>query len=80
MVCGRSAALRGEFTVDRCRAVRNNEVTQIAIVLVASTAAPGGIGEPAAAPIAPVVANAIFAASGKRVRRMPFDAGKLAAA
>jgi isoquinoline 1-oxidoreductase beta subunit len=47
---------------------------------VQSTEKPGGIGEPATAIIGPAVGNAIFAASGKRVRRMPFTAENIAAA
>jgi len=54
--------------------VRMNESPQIDIVLVPSTEKPGGIGEPATALVGPAMANAIFAATGKRVRRMPFTA------
>ena len=82
IIFGLSAALWGEITVDQgkvqqsnfhnYRIMRNNEAPQIDIVLVPSTEKPGGIGEPATALIAPAVANAMFAASGKRVRRMPF--------
>ena len=54
--------------------MRNNETPQIDIVLVDSTEKPGGIGEPATALIGPAVANAMFAGTGKRVRRMPFTA------
>jgi isoquinoline 1-oxidoreductase beta subunit len=38
-----------------------------------STAAPGGVGEPGTAPIAPALANAIYAASGTRVRTLPLS-------
>jgi len=50
------------------------------ITLVQSTEKPGGIGEPATALIGPAVANAVFAATGKRVRRMPFSAQNIAQA
>ena len=90
IIFGLSAALWGEITVDKGRVqqanfntyriMRNNEAPQIDIVLVDSTEKPGGIGEPATALIAPAVANAMFAATGKRVRRMPFTAENVAKA
>ena len=45
--------------------------------LVQNTEAPGGIGEPGTSAIVPAVANAIFAATGKRLRKMPIDPGLL---
>ena len=90
IIFGLSAALWGEITVDQgkvqqsnfhnFRIMRNNEAPQIDIVLVPSTEKPGGIGEPATALIGPAVANAMFAASGKRVRRMPFTPENVAKA
>ena len=90
IIFGLSAALWGEITVDKGRVqqanfntyriMRNNESPQIDIVLVDSTEKPGGIGEPATALVAPAVANAMFAATGKRVRRMPFTAENVAKA
>ncbi len=90
IIFGLSAALWGEITVDKGRVqqtnfntyriMRNNEAPQIDIVLVNSTEKPGGIGEPATALIAPAVANAMFASTGKRVRRMPFTAENVAKA
>ena len=49
-------------------------------MLVQSTEKPGGIGEPGTALIGPAVGNAIFAATGKRVRRMPVTSGIIAKA
>jgi isoquinoline 1-oxidoreductase subunit beta len=90
VIFGLSAALWGEITIDKgrvqqnnfhqYRVMRNNEAPQIDIVLVKSSAPPGGIGEPATALVGPAVANAVFAATGKRVRRMPFTAENVAAA
>src|SRR6185295_8000931 len=84
IVFGLSAALFDEITLDKGRVqqtnfnnypvLRMNEAPQIDIVLVPSTEKPGGIGEPATALVGPAMANAIFAATGKRVRRMPFTA------
>lgn len=69
-----------QFNFDTFRVMRNNEAPQIDIVLVPSKEKPGGIGEPATALIGPAVANAVFAATGKRVRRMPLTAEALAQA
>jgi isoquinoline 1-oxidoreductase beta subunit len=48
-----------------------DEMPQIEVALVPSGDAPGGVGEPGTPPIAPAVANAIYAAIGTRVRRLP---------
>ena len=82
IVYGLTAALTGEITIDRGRAVQSNfhnypmlrlsEMPVIEVHLVTSTEQPGGVGEPGTPPIAPAVGNAIFAATGKRVRRLPF--------
>ena len=90
VIFGLSAALWGEITVDKgrvqqfnfdtYRVMRNNEVPPIDIVLVDSKDKPGGIGEPAVSLVAPAIGNAIFAATGKRVRRTPFLAGYVAQA
>jgi isoquinoline 1-oxidoreductase beta subunit len=88
MVYGLSAALRGNITIDRGRVQQGNfhqyeplrihEMPIVDVHMVASQAAPGGIGEVATPAIAPAVANAIFAATGKRIRRLPFSLEKLA--
>ena len=53
------------------RVVRMNEAPQIDVHLIASTEAPGGIGEPSTAVIAPALNNAVFAITGKRLRSLP---------
>jgi isoquinoline 1-oxidoreductase beta subunit len=53
--------------------MRFNEMPQIEIHIIDSGAAPGGVGEPGLPPIAPALGNAIFAATGKRLRKLPFD-------
>jgi isoquinoline 1-oxidoreductase beta subunit len=88
IVFGLTAALWGEITLDKGRVqqtnfdkyrmLRMNESPQIDIVLVNSTEKPGGIGEPATALIGPAVGNALFAATGKRLRQMPFTSQNIA--
>ena len=57
--------------------LRMNEVPEIEVHIVPSSEAPGGIGEASTPPIAAAVANAIFAATGKRIRRLPIRAAEL---
>jgi isoquinoline 1-oxidoreductase beta subunit len=45
--------------------------------MVASTDDPGGIGEPGTAAVAPALANAVYAATGKRLRKLPLDPAML---
>ncbi len=81
VVFGLSAALNNQITLDKGRVQQTNfgdypvlrmsEAPVIDITLVPSTEKPGGIGEPATALIAPAVANALFAATGKRIRNLP---------
>ena len=54
-----------------------NEMPKVEVHIVQSSEKPGGIGEPGTPPIAPAVANAIFAATGKRLRHLPFDTAQL---
>jgi isoquinoline 1-oxidoreductase beta subunit len=83
IIYGLSAALKNEITIkngaveqtnfDGYDPLRINEAPPIEVHLVASKADPGGMGEPALPPAAPAVANAIFAASGQRLRKLPFQ-------
>jgi isoquinoline 1-oxidoreductase beta subunit len=76
-----SAALREEVTLtegevqqgnfDRYRILRIDEMPEVEVHIVASTEAPTGVGEPGVPPLAPALANAIFAATGKRIDRLP---------
>ena len=54
------------------RVLRINEMPKVEVHIVPSAEAPTGVGEPGVAPIGPAVANAIFAATGKRVHLLPF--------
>jgi isoquinoline 1-oxidoreductase subunit beta len=88
IVFGLTAALKGGITIDRGRVQQENfhqyevlridEMPVIEVHMVRSSAAPGGIGEAGTPGIAPAVANAIFAATGKRIRRLPIRAEDLA--
>lgn len=85
IIYGLSGALYGNITVKNgvvdqsnfndFRILRQNESPVIDVHLVQSTEKPGGVGEPSTSVIAPAVANAIFNASGKRVRSMPLVEG-----
>lgn len=78
---GLSTALCGEITIRKGRVeqssyadypvMRIDEAPAIEIHLVASNAQPAGLGEPPVPPIAPALANAIFAATGRRMRHLP---------
>ncbi len=80
---GMSSALMQEITLDKGRVLQTNynnypmvrmhEVPIIDIVLVESSEKPGGIGEPATALVVPAIANAVAAATGKRVRKLPLS-------
>lgn len=56
---------------------RMSEMPKIEVHIVPSTEAPSGIGEPGLPAAAPAVTNAIFAATGKRIRRLPIDPAEL---
>lgn len=58
--------------------MRFNEMPPVEIHIVESGAEPGGVGEPGLPPVAPALTNAIFAATGKRIRKLPFDLKTLA--
>jgi CO/xanthine dehydrogenase Mo-binding subunit len=81
IIFGLSGALHGEITIKDgrveqtnfgdYRVLRINEVPRIDIVLVKSREAPGGIGEPGTCCVMPALTNAVFAATGKRIRKLP---------
>jgi isoquinoline 1-oxidoreductase beta subunit len=53
--------------------VRMREAPSVEVHIVPSAEKSGGAGEPGVPPIAPAVGNAVFAATGKRLRRLPFE-------
>ncbi len=87
IVYGLTAALKGRITIEAGRVKESNfhdypmlridEMPVIDVHIVASRSLPGGAGEPATPPIAPAVANAVFAATGRRVRSLPIRVAAL---
>jgi len=90
MVFGMTAILHGEITVEQGRVqqsnfndyrmVRIDEMPTIEVHLIISGEAPGGIGEPGTVAVQPAIANAIYAATGVQLGRMPIDRSLLAKA
>ncbi|WP_144137473.1 xanthine dehydrogenase family protein molybdopterin-binding subunit [Paraburkholderia sp. BCC1884] len=81
IIFGITAALYSEITIKDGRVEQNNftdyrmlridQTPPIEVHIVKSSEAPGGIGEPGTAALAPALTNAIFAATGKRLRQLP---------
>jgi isoquinoline 1-oxidoreductase beta subunit len=88
MIFGLSAALHGEITLvggrtqqsnfHDYRVVRMDETPRIDVHVVTNAEAPGGIGEPGTVSVQGAVANAIYAATGVQLTRMPIDSALLA--
>jgi isoquinoline 1-oxidoreductase beta subunit len=86
-VYGLTAALKGEITIQNGRVVqrhfddyqmmRHNDAPEVETHIVASAETPGGIGEPSTAVAAGALVNAIAAATGKRIYRLPIRAEQL---
>ena len=87
IIFGITAALYGEITLkdgrveqgnfDTYQILRMNEAPAIEVHIVRSSEPPGGMGEPGTSAIVPAVTNAIFAATGKRLRKPPIDSTAL---
>lgn len=81
IIFGLSAALHGAVTIKDGKVeqsnfhdypvVRLNQAPEVETIILASSAPPEGMGEPATPPIAPAVANAVFKLTGKRLRSLP---------
>jgi isoquinoline 1-oxidoreductase beta subunit len=88
IIFGLTAALKTEITLKDGRVEQSNfhdyemlrisESPKMEVHIVPSGENPTGVGEPGVPPVAPALANAIFAATGKRVRRLPIRASDLA--
>jgi isoquinoline 1-oxidoreductase beta subunit len=87
IIFGITAALHGEITLkngrveqtnfDSCQMLRMNEAPAIEVYIVQSSEPPGGMGEPGTSAVAPAMTNAILAATGKRLRKLPVDTAAL---
>jgi isoquinoline 1-oxidoreductase beta subunit len=85
IVFGLSAVLYGQITIDKGAVVQSNfgnhpmalmaDAPRTEVHFIASHARRGGLGEPGVPPIAPAIANAIFAATGNRIRTLPIMTG-----
>jgi isoquinoline 1-oxidoreductase beta subunit len=83
IVMGITAAVKGgiTYTNGKCdqsnfhnyNVMRINESPKMEVHIIESGAVPGGVGEPGLPPVAPALGNAIFAATGIRIRKLPFD-------
>jgi isoquinoline 1-oxidoreductase subunit beta len=88
IIFGLTAALKDEITLKNGRVQQTNfhdyqmlrmfESPEIEVFIVPSEQNPTGVGEPGVPPAAPALTNAIFAATGKRIRRLPIRASDLA--
>jgi isoquinoline 1-oxidoreductase beta subunit len=88
IIFGLTAALKTEITLKDGKIEQSNfhdyqmlrifESPQIEVHIVPSTNSPTGVGEPGVPPVAPALTNAIFAATGKRIRRLPIRNSDLA--
>jgi isoquinoline 1-oxidoreductase beta subunit len=87
IIMGMSAALFEKISIEKGRVVQSNfddyriarmrDTPEINVSIVKSDSAPTGSGEPGTSPIVPAITNAIFAATGKRIRRLPIGKQKL---
>ena len=64
-----------EGNYDEYMPLRINQMPEVDVHIVSSDAPPTGIGEPGVPPIGPAVANAVYRATGRRIRILPFAKG-----
>jgi isoquinoline 1-oxidoreductase beta subunit len=83
IVFGLSLALMGEISYQQGKVMQSNfhdypllrlpQVPEMEIIIIDSDAPPAGVGEPGVPPVAPSLTNAIFAATGLRIRDLPIN-------
>jgi isoquinoline 1-oxidoreductase beta subunit len=87
IVLSLSSVLKDELTIAKGRTQQSNfddyrimtidEMPKVEVHIIPSSEPVGGIGEPGLPPVAPALCNAIFAATGKRIRRLPIKTADL---
>jgi isoquinoline 1-oxidoreductase beta subunit len=87
IVYGLTSTLKGLITIEKGAVAQSNfhefellridEMPEVEVYIVKSAEPPGGAGEPGLPPVAPAVTNAIFAATGKRIRSLPIKSKDL---
>ena len=87
IIMGMSAAMNEQITIDKGQVAQSNfddyriaklrDAPEINVTILESKASPTGVGEPGTSPIVAAITNAIFAATGKRIRRLPIGKQKL---
>ena len=87
IVFGIGATIKDEITIKNgrvnqsnyhdYRVLRFNEMPKVDVHIIKNNQAPGGVGEPGLPPIAPAIANAVFSATGKRIRKLPILASDI---
>jgi isoquinoline 1-oxidoreductase beta subunit len=87
IVMGLTAAIKNEITVKNGETQQSNfhnysvlrqgEIPQMEVFVMKNEDLPGGVGEPGLPPVAPALCNAVFLATGKRIRKLPFDLNQI---
>ena len=87
IIMGMSAAMFEQITIEKGQVAQSNfddyriaklrDAPEINVTIVESKASPTGVGEPGTSPVVAAITNAIFAATGKRIRKLPIGRQKL---
>lgn len=87
IVMGLTAAIKNEITVSKGETQQSNfhdyavlrqgEIPEMEVFVMKNEDLPGGVGEPGLPPVAPALCNAVYLATGKRIRKLPFDINQI---